>query len=116
MDMAENTVLGFQFEPTRENSVQVLPYDEWETESGEVTDRTKLIVSEWCKCGVCIKMTTSKECKCCKEMDITELSELCDKRCITELDHFFPIVLMKGNLWTELVGMHDRENSGLPSS
>ena len=21
---------------------------------------------------------------------------------------------MKGNLWTALVGMHDRENSGLP--
>ncbi|XP_057315538.1 uncharacterized protein LOC130656652 [Hydractinia symbiolongicarpus] len=34
--------------------------------------------------------------------------------CIVNHEDFYPIVLRKGNLWTALVGMYDRESTYLP--
>lgn len=42
------------------------------------------------------------------------LFSLIELNCITKHKHFEPIVLLEDNLWTALVGMHDRESAYLP--
>ncbi|XP_057299383.1 P2X purinoceptor 7-like [Hydractinia symbiolongicarpus] len=70
--------------------------------------RTNLAVSTWCKCGNCTLKPTERE---LESFDSYELSE---SGCIISYVNFAPIILLKENLWTALVGMHDCESSYLP--
>ncbi|XP_057308092.1 uncharacterized protein LOC130645979 [Hydractinia symbiolongicarpus] len=59
-------------------------------------------------------MSTETECFCCHELESRHIYNLQEINCIVNHEDFDPIVLRKGNLWTALVGMYDRESTYLP--
>ncbi|XP_057290227.1 P2X purinoceptor 7-like [Hydractinia symbiolongicarpus] len=106
-------VLDFQFEPrktlkSRSESDWVDYETDEEVEEISSNFRTNLAVSTWCNCGNCTLKPTERE---LESFDSYELSE---SGCIISYVNFAPIILLKENLWTALVGMHDCESSYLP--
>lgn len=123
-------IRGFQFEPRRtknypdgdlESSWETC-YDDSEEEENILMNKEKERTEDfsWCLCMKCSSMSsvgflTAAECLCCHEIDAASYFNLnVQGNCITENESFKSIVLMRENLWTALVGMHDRESTSLP--
>ena len=79
------SVMGFQYEPTRSTPCPLndIPYnDDIDHEISNISERGNN--SDWCDCGNCKVMPTSKECLCCTEVDEIKYFRLQGKaKCFT---------------------------------
>lgn len=76
----KKTVLGFQFEPQREKNYSNSSDEEYNDSSGEEevtsTGRLHQDVTDWCKCNCCALMPLEEENVCCRELEVSQLTEL----------------------------------------
>ncbi|XP_057310668.1 uncharacterized protein LOC130648668 [Hydractinia symbiolongicarpus] len=86
-----------------------------EDEESAKPPRSTLNKDKWCLCKNCEVMPSQQECICCHEIDEIKYAHLNDKHCLLDHPDFVPVVLLKNNLWTALVGLHDRGSRGLSS-
>jgi len=114
MEDVNPVILGFQYEPTN-SKYSPSSDDSWETyetSSDEEVPSESLrenSVKDWCKCGNCKDMVTSRESICCQSLKDIAFLRLKDIGCLTKHANFNSIVLLDENLYTALVGMYDRE-------
>lgn len=53
--------------------------DEELIDTCQTQKRRDVEVDRWCKCGLCVKMETNKECLCCVEIDEIKYKKLSGK-------------------------------------
>ena len=104
----------YRFEPERivvDDSLSMQGADSTENLDGDdgrgsTGDEDRVVNTEWCSCGTCGIMPTSKECLCCQEMDELDWM-LHGLRCIIQHEDFASVCINGGVPRTAVVEMVD---------